>query len=293
MTESTYRARRGAVALVGAVVAVYLGGLTAQILGEHDFGAILKTALLLGFGAPMVLLIVWIGRAATIISERGIAVRSLRTRRIPWADVQDIRVEQNPASWIQDSAPKQLVVVYRAGGKRVSLPHLTQRNLDRYSLDLETEVEHFREAWRQRRGSDWAPVPEVQLTIAEMRAYGMSSWWVGMIWASIALPLIAVPMLALIIADAMPNIGGSIVLALLAGVPTVAFVVGTIVSRALRRRRLIRRTLPQRPGTQQSRTPPSPAVRPMPRRPPRSGHDVPGAAGRTAQHDHSRSNPVP
>jgi len=102
-------------------------------------------------------------RIATITSRDGITVRGvMSTKQIPWADIQDIRIEQNTAAHTANSAaPKQKVIVYDRYGKRTLLPNLNDETL-RKGKSLRVELDHIRSTWEQLRGNDWVPLPEIR-----------------------------------------------------------------------------------------------------------------------------------
>jgi len=152
-------------------------GLTVPVKGLTD----LATA------AAVTLVLVWARRSATITSRDCITVRRLvRVARIAWADIQDIRVETNPAAVASADAPKELVAVYDSGGHRTTLPHLSQANLAAQGLSLRAEVEHLRSAWMQLRGEQWVPEPAAISKIAERARYTFSPWMAGLLWATAA-----------------------------------------------------------------------------------------------------------
>jgi hypothetical protein len=104
-------------------------------------------------------------RTGTITSHAGITVRGvLRTKMIPWAEIQDIRVKVNPVARAETDytkgAPKQLVTVYDNRGKRTVLPNINEETL-RKGRSLEMEVEHICTTWELLRGGDWGRMPDV------------------------------------------------------------------------------------------------------------------------------------
>jgi Bacterial PH domain len=127
-------------------------------------------------------------RSATVIKHDYLAVRGLsRVKRIPWADIQDIRVEMNLARIGTRRAPKELVIVYDQHGKRTTLPHLNQVTLTGHGMSLPAEVKALQNTWMQLRGEQWAPEPEVVKKITARIRYAMPSWLLGFTWSIAAI----------------------------------------------------------------------------------------------------------
>jgi hypothetical protein len=143
--------------------------------------------------AAIVLLPVYARVSATVTGADGVAIRGLlRTRRFGWPDIQDIRIEVNPAALAGYNAPRHIAVLYTTGGRRVPLPHVNERNLDRFQPSLTAEVEAIRATWLDRRGPQWAPVPSVRRMVEDRVRYQVSSWTVGAFAAMLAVPVAAV-----------------------------------------------------------------------------------------------------
>jgi hypothetical protein len=146
----------------------------------------------IAIAAAATLVLVWARRTATIMSRDCVTVRRLvRVTRIPWADIQDIRVERNPAAMGSADAPRELVAVYDSGGRRTTLPHMSQANLESQGHSLGVEVEQLRTAWMQLRGEQWVPERAVMNKIAERARYAFSPSMTGFLWA-IAAELLAI-----------------------------------------------------------------------------------------------------
>lgn len=113
------------------------------------------------------ILVVLAARTGTITSQDGITIRgfSWQVKTISWPDIQDIRIEKNPAAYPETpftrGAPKLLVVIYDCRGNRVILPNVNQETLGKGNF-LDAEVGHIRSAWEQLRGASWAPIPGMQ-----------------------------------------------------------------------------------------------------------------------------------
>jgi Bacterial PH domain len=126
----------------------------------------------------------WFWLSATIIKHDYLAVRGLfRVKRIPWADIQDIRVEKNPGRMGSRQAPRELVIVYDQYGKRITLPHLNQVTLNGHGRSLPAEVRALHNTWMQLRGEQWAPEPAVVSKVAARSRYAMPSWALGFVWS--------------------------------------------------------------------------------------------------------------
>jgi hypothetical protein len=136
---------------------------------------------------------VWARVAETVITPEGVVVRGFRrTRTFAWPDIQDIRIEDNPGGYVDDRGPRHIAVLYDGTGRRVPLPHVNEKNLDRRQLALATEVDAMRTAWQRGRGAGWAPVPLVQRKVAERARYGFTPWAVGAFAAFLAIPVTTV-----------------------------------------------------------------------------------------------------
>ena len=169
-------------------VAVLIG-----VLSDDAWSAAAKFWFIAGFVVIVGLLVTWVYRSATLTSPEHLTVRGLfRTRRIPWSRVQAIMIEINPGSFAEADAPKRIVVAYDADGRRISLPHLSEKTLvERYG-GLESEVDSIRAAWLAGRGEGWLPLADAQAKAADMARYGINSWMVGLAWASLTLLVVAI-----------------------------------------------------------------------------------------------------
>ncbi|MFF4320400.1 PH domain-containing protein [Streptomyces sp. NPDC001568] len=104
-------------------------------------------------------------RCSTTIDRDGIRVRRLTgTRRLAWADVQDIRAAPNPGAAMGRNQPLVLSYAHDRTGRRVRLVHV-----DDDHVDVTREIAVMRAAWQELRGPDWAADPEVRRRI-ERRA---------------------------------------------------------------------------------------------------------------------------
>jgi hypothetical protein len=133
---------------------------------------------------------VWAWLSRTVRGPDGLAVRGLlRTRTFAWPDIQDIRIEPNPAAQLGFDSPRNLAFLYDGAGRRVALPHLNEKNLAKLGLTLATEVEAIRSAWHRQRGPHWAPLPRAQRRIDQHTRYPFASWMVGMLAAMLTVPV--------------------------------------------------------------------------------------------------------
>jgi hypothetical protein len=136
-------------------------------LGAEACGVALKIHGPLGYAviAFTIIFLLLSTRVATITNRDGITIRwFLWTRKISWADIQDIRVKTNTL-WLYRNqytkeTPKQLVMIYDRHGKQITLPNLNEETLGK-GKPLDVEVQHIYSTWEQLRGRDWVPLPDV------------------------------------------------------------------------------------------------------------------------------------
>lgn len=250
MPGTSYRVSPKVIAAAIAAAAFGLIGLIRKVAGDETLGAAGKTWFIGGTTVLIGLLLLWVSRFATTVTGDHITARGAKTRRIPWSDIQDIRIEVNPGSLMKSGAPKQHVIVYRTSGARVILPYLNQKNLDSRKLVLETEVAALRATWQERRGPQWRPVPQVQQAAATMARYGVSSWVVGLPWAMITLAVAVVAVVALLLTDALGDAAGPVMVFLMVIAPIAVYFavcIGSIVAR--------RRASPAEPVREERGTP--------------------------------------
>jgi uncharacterized membrane protein YobD (UPF0266 family) len=184
---TTYRVSSRRFGMVCLAYAVGLIAVLIRVAAITPLGGGIKALIDLAALALFGVGLVWVRRSATITKHDCLAVQGLfRVKQIPWADIQDIRVERNPARVGSRQAPKELVIVYDRHGKRTTLPHLNQVTLDGHGMSLQQEVTALRSTWTQLRGEHWAPVPEVVKKAAARSRYAMPSWALGFAWAMAA-----------------------------------------------------------------------------------------------------------
>ncbi|MFD9355583.1 PH domain-containing protein [Streptomyces sp. NPDC060031] len=138
-------------------------------------------------------------RRFTALDREGISVRGpLRVRRLPWAELRDVRAESVRERLQTAGAPRVQAYVYLADGKRVLLPCVDDVEL----VAARTEVAFIRSVWAELRGPGWQPDPDAQVRIAravarrERRLRALSGWpgrlaAAAVVGASIVLSLIA------------------------------------------------------------------------------------------------------
>lgn len=134
-------------------------------------------------------LVAWARVACTGTDPEGVTVRGLlRTRTFAWPDIQAIQIEQNPGGYIDDRGPKQIAVLYDKTGRRVPMPHVNDKNLETFAVEVET----MRADWEHWRGPDWVPIASVQRTADQRVRYRFTSWATGAFAAMLAVPVAAV-----------------------------------------------------------------------------------------------------
>lgn len=145
------------------------GGVLLVLQTALDDG--IPTLVPLAVGAALAAMLLFVLRlnkvTATISDAHRLTVRgAFRSHATAWQDVQGIEIEVNPGAEAR-GAPGRVVVLYDASGRRLTLPHLN----DRETADLTGEVAALREVWELRRGDDWAPVPKAADRIARVHRH--------------------------------------------------------------------------------------------------------------------------
>lgn len=167
MTDSGYR-RVYRIRALGIVLAALLPLMLGAVALVYDIASDDATpgwvAWLVGlfFAAFFGLVIWWIVGTATIADDKHLTVRGvLKSRAIPWREIQAIELEPNPQAAYGGNQPLVLGVLYDADGKRIGLPYLN----DRGTPNVEQEMADLQEAWRQRRGHDWVRSAEISAEV--------------------------------------------------------------------------------------------------------------------------------
>jgi hypothetical protein len=73
--------------------------------------------------------------------------------------------------WPPLNRPLWVVRVYDGTGRRFVLPHVNNEQ-----VDDPAEAEAIIDAWRVRRGPDWAPLPGTEAAI-QLQAARRKAWW--------------------------------------------------------------------------------------------------------------------
>jgi hypothetical protein len=129
-------------------------------------------------------------RGRTLLGPAGITAKgALRVRRIAWADIHDIRPEPSKDS------PLWVVRVYDRTGRRFVLPHVNNEQ-----VDDPAEVEAIIDAWRVRRGPDWAPLPGTEAAI-RLQAARRKAWMRAGIVGVVVMVATLVASIALVFKD--------------------------------------------------------------------------------------------
>jgi hypothetical protein len=198
----SYRVSRKVFLLVTFTSLVGMFGVLAGMAGEPGFEDMTKAWVGLGVVTVVATLLVRARFLATIGDSRGLVLRGwLRSRRIPWADVHELRSESYPASGLADHTPQYVGVVYLRTGRRLTLPHVNDRNLSEVGLSLTTEIERLQKLWEAGRGTDWHPASAAARRAAVNAKYPLSPVMVGLRAALVSMPLVIIVLLVPILAD--------------------------------------------------------------------------------------------
>ncbi len=190
-------------------------------------------------------LLIWRARTiATTTTPDEVIVRGiLSTRRLSWAEIQDIRIRPYSGMGL---GPMEIAVLYDRAGRSTILGNLNDRDLAARRLTLRGEVNAIRVTWRRRRGNGWVPMPDVQRRITCLEQETDSPWLIGMVAALLSLlPLIVLELLVVggagvVIADPPWSLLFGLWLPVF--LPVLTFV--TVSGFALRRRAWARRDIP-------------------------------------------------
>ncbi|MEU9147348.1 PH domain-containing protein [Streptomyces sp. NPDC048349] len=186
-----YRIKPGRTAvLIGAVGLGSLAALMPVWTDESIVGwvKLLVTGLLLAFFGWLVMAA---RRCATSVDLKGVRVRTMvRTRRVAWEDVQDIRAVPNPSAHMAANAPKVIAYVYDTAGRRVQLMYV-----DDLHVAVDREIAAIRAAWTELRGEDWEPSAQAQRRIErrdrrESRAFLALAWFSGLVFLGLIVFLV-------------------------------------------------------------------------------------------------------
>ncbi|MET9606332.1 PH domain-containing protein [Streptomyces sp. NPDC006512] len=161
-----YRVR--AERMTGAYTAVGIGapGVLLSVLTMEHVAPGVKPLI----AAPVLALFGWLvwasRRCSTLLDRDGIRVRRLTgSRRLAWADVQEIRAAPRPGAAAAKGRPPALAYAHDRAGRRLRLVCV-----DDGHVDVAREVALIRTVWRELRGPDWAPDPEARRAIGRQTA---------------------------------------------------------------------------------------------------------------------------
>jgi hypothetical protein len=149
-----YRIKAGRTVVLLCVMTVGILGALAPAWSDADLPGPVKLLVSAGVVVFLGWLLLAASRCVTTVDVHGIRIRTLvRTRRLAWADIQEIRAVPNPgAAMPMGHGPKVIVYAYRADGRRVRLMYV-----DDIHVAVHQEVAVLRAAWADLRGADWRP----------------------------------------------------------------------------------------------------------------------------------------
>lgn len=130
MEHATYRISTNRLAVVAIAAFFVLAGVFYQ---QSDQGRVPGDGWVpvVVAAVPLAVIVIWVWRMGTVVRPDYLGTRGLlRTRKMAWRDIQDIRIELNETHIVKESAPAECVRVYLGTGKKVTLPHLNQKNLN-------------------------------------------------------------------------------------------------------------------------------------------------------------------
>ncbi|MCX5146142.1 PH domain-containing protein [Streptomyces sp. NBC_00320] len=145
-----YRVNGRKLVTAAAVIGVAMLGLLVEAWTEEDFPAWLRW-LLSVLALAMAGTLATVPRTATMADRTGLTVQGpIRTRRLAWSEIEDIRAEplRAPAIGARPSlTPSMLMYAYPADGRR----RLLLMNLNDLHHDVDRELAVLRAAWTELR----------------------------------------------------------------------------------------------------------------------------------------------
>ncbi|MER6391667.1 PH domain-containing protein [Streptomyces sp. NPDC059382] len=176
-----YRVRSEQMAGVYVAVGIGTPGVLLTVLNMENTPAWVKSLVVVLVLAFFGWLVVAAKRCSTSADLKGIRVRRFTgTRRLAWAEVQDIRAAPNPSAHTAKNQPTVLSYAYDDAGRRVQLMYVDDNH-----VDVAREVGALRAAWEELRGPDWAQDPEAVRRIARHdvrdRRVRKTYFWIVMI----------------------------------------------------------------------------------------------------------------
>ncbi|WP_345497440.1 hypothetical protein [Streptomyces racemochromogenes] len=108
-------------------------------------------------------------RGFTSADQYGVSWRSgLRTKRLVWADLHDIRQVTPPAAAVGPHRPQDVAYAYRVDGRRFLLPYLSAKELG--DEGFRREVTLLRDVMNEQHGGARVADPLVEAHIARPAA---------------------------------------------------------------------------------------------------------------------------
>ncbi|MEU9301724.1 PH domain-containing protein [Streptomyces sp. NPDC048269] len=186
-----YRIKPGRTAVLLGVMGVGSLAVLTPVWSEEAIPGWVKSLVTGGLLAFFGWLVIAARRCVTSVDLKGIRVRTLvRTRRLAWEDVQDIRAVPNPSASMAANAPKVIAYAYGADGKRVQLMYV-----DDIHVAVDREIAVIRAAWAELRGEGWEPSADAERRIErrdrrEARALGAVAWFSGLLFLGLIVFLV-------------------------------------------------------------------------------------------------------
>ncbi|MFI8266612.1 MULTISPECIES: PH domain-containing protein [unclassified Streptomyces] len=130
----------------------------------------LQTSLTVILTALFIYILYSAPRTFTRIDNNGISLRSnLRTRRLHWADIYDIRTVTPPMPSVGESSmPTEVVYAYKTNGRRILLPNLNSSELEPEAFTRETAS--VRRLLENHRRPNWVADPHTETDITRHEA---------------------------------------------------------------------------------------------------------------------------
>jgi hypothetical protein len=127
MDRRTYRASGGKVGGIAILLGLPTATGVLTISDEDNIPRPVKILLGVGLTGIAVLIVASLIRVRTIVDDDGVTVRGLiRTRRIPWLDVREFRVQRLTIGLNNVGGAGDGVFVYDDDGRRIQLPPLNE-----------------------------------------------------------------------------------------------------------------------------------------------------------------------
>ena len=138
----TYRVSIGAWWWMLFLMAVLLAVLLGRLYSRTDLVGAGLVWTGVGVGVIFALLLTWLARTATVVTDAGLVVRGLfRSRFYPWAEIADIQEDDFGQA-----------VLYDRDLRQVPLPHFARKRL---GGEFAVELDSLTARWETRRGPGW------------------------------------------------------------------------------------------------------------------------------------------